>query len=355
MCSVKVGQARSTAFTWVMRHACRARGFLGAYFGGYATQLPDDARLPAGAEVAVNVVIGEAGQLPASGAFVYHDVLLKVRYLPWDRVASASDVIGSYRLAADLSTDTIILDPTGYLGRLHDLVALDFTKQIWVRRRYSDARATIELGLRNLDVTVPFAQQVSAWLSSMGAIAQVLLVAALRNPGGWLRFVTAREVLDEYGHDEFHLELLDLLRCVHLPRRRVEYHVQALVRTFDTIVAEVGDEYFPVLGIAAEAVPIMVDGVRDLIERGHHRESMPWMVTTLARCQSAMLASTAPDRLRRIHGPAAVAAYEATLSDLSITSTNDLLGRTDEVLAFLPRLWWVTEKILGANRRIELA
>jgi hypothetical protein len=46
-------------------------------------------------------------------------------------------------------------------------------------------------------------------------------------------------------------------------------------------------------------------------------------------------------------------AFESALTDLGITSAEDLQYRAEAVLRFLPALWDVTEEILTANRDIR--
>ena len=45
-------------------------------------------------------------------------------------------------------------------------------------------------------------------------------------------------------------------------------------------------------------------------------------------------------------------AYRAMLSDLGITSTEDMLARSNEVRAYLPRLMTIADEIIAANPSI---
>jgi hypothetical protein len=345
---VKVWNARATALTWVERHAFRDAGFVGAFLAGSVVHLRDNDQMPPASALEVVVVVNRDTLPETLGTFVYHDALLEVSYLPWAHVASVGDVIGSYWLASNLSVDTIILDPTGHLGHLHDLVSTDFAKSTWVRRRCADVRARMENALRNLDVAALFPDQVSAWLAGAGSAVQLLLVAALRNPGGWQRYIQVRAMLDEYGHLDLYPQLLELVGCVHLSRPRVQHHLRALARTLDQIFAETGDRYFRTTGLSGDAGPPVIGGVGELVDGGHHREVMPWIVTTMARCQTTMLAPDVPEGVRRGYATT-VAAYEAAVADLNVTTTDDVLARAQEAIAFLPRLWSLSQKIIAAN------
>ena len=95
--------------------------------------------------------------------------------------------------------------------------------------------------------------------------------------------------------------------------------------------------------ITPAARPVAVDGSRDLIDRGHHREAVFWIAATYARCL-AILASDAP-----AVAPGHTPAFEELLGDLGVASPADLVRRAGKVRGFLPRLGRVAETILAAN------
>lgn len=347
---MRVGFARAAAARWVMRHACREDGFRGAYFSGSTIGLPDDAELPAASDVDV-VIVTAAAQAPRKlGKFIYLDTLVEVTYLPWRRLASVEEVLGSYHLAGSFRMDTIIADPTGHLRGLQAQVSRHFAERVWVRRRCENARQKIEDGLRAIDTAAAWHNQVIAWLFSTGVSTHVLLVAALRNPTVRLRYLAAREVLIDYGHASLYPDLLTLLGCAQLSPERVEHHLGELVRTFDAAAAAAKTPFFFSTDITPAARPIAIDGSRELIQAGAHREAVFWIVATFARCH-AILAADAPVELQRALAPA----FDAIVADLGITSTDDLIRRADDVTQFLPKLWETTSAILSTNSGISPA
>jgi len=52
----------------------------------------------------------------------YQDALLEVTYLASHQLASAEEVLASVHLAGSFRTDTLIADPTGWLGTLQQAV-----------------------------------------------------------------------------------------------------------------------------------------------------------------------------------------------------------------------------------------
>lgn len=344
---MKVGVAKMVAMEWVMQHASRDHTFQGAFFSGSTIGLPDDAELPASSDVDVMVVTSEDDPPLKLGKFLYHGALLEVSYLPWNQLSSVEEVLNSYHLANSFRTDTIIADPTGHLRKLHTQVSRHFTELAWVRRRCENARQRIEHGLRTIDTSAPFCDQVTAWLFPTGVTTHVLLVAALRNPTIRLRYRAARDVLYEYGHTDLYLDLLKLLGCAHLSPERVEHHLNELARTFDVACSVAKTPFFFSTDITRTARPIAIDGSRELIRAGYHREAVFWIVATFARCHKIFI-TDAPPKLQSAHAPA----FEAIMADLGVTSATDLTHRAEDVIRFLPRLWETTEDILLANPSI---
>ncbi|MGW2084938.1 hypothetical protein [Streptomyces sp. NPDC001880] len=343
---MRVGTARSAAVQWVTEHARPDPGFRGAYFSGSTVGLPDDAELSPFSDVDVVVVAAAPVPPVGPGKFRFRGALLEVSHLSWEELASAEGVLSSYHLAGSFRRDTVIDDPTGRLRELRADVSRRFAERCWVRSRCLDAERRIEARLAAFDTSAPFHEQVLSWLFPTGVTTHVPLVAALRNPTVRLRYPAAREVLDAYGQSQLYPKLLELLGCARLSARGTGRHLDELARTFD-VAAEVARTPFFFSGdITAGARPVAIDGSRHLIERGDHREAVFWIIATFARCHT-VLAADAPE-LHRARLPA----FREAVADLGITSTDDLLRRGEEVIAFLPELRRTAGRILAANTGI---
>lgn len=340
---MRVGQARAAAVRWVVEYARREAGFRGAYFSGSTVGLPDDAPLPPTSDVDVVVVTAEDEPPVKPGKLRHHGALLEISYLPWALLARADDVLTSYHLAGSFRTDTLIDDPTGRLRELLAYVAPRFAARDRVRGRYQDACHRITDRLGALDASAPFHEQVTGWLFPTGVTTHVLLVAATRNPTVRLRYPAVRDVLTDYGLPDLYPRLLDLLGVSRLSPERVERHLRALTTTFDATAEVSRTAFFFSSDITATARPIAIDGSRDLLDRGDHREAVFWIIATFARCHT-ILAADAP----RLHASLAPAFREA-VADLGVTGTADLLDRAGRTIAFLPTLRRAAEDILAAN------
>jgi hypothetical protein len=341
-----VGDAREIARSWVMEGSGVA-DLCGAYLAGSTSWLPASAILPPTSDVDVMIVVPDGSRLDKRGKLVYREVLLDVSPVPGDHLRSADRVLGDYHLAAGFRSPSIILDPSGRLTALQAAVSVDYPRRRWVQRRCEHARSRVVEHLRSVNEAAPIHDQVMAWLFGAGVTTHVLLVAGLRNPTVRRRYATVRELLADYGRLEFHETLLKLLGSASMSRERVEQHLATLTDTFDA-AASVSSAPLPFTSdITAAARPIAIDGSRDFIERGLHREAVFWIAVTYSRCQK-ILHLDAPADMKERFDPG----YRQLLGDLGVASSTDIRHRREEVERLLPRLWEEAQRIMAANRAI---
>ena len=173
--------------------------------------------------------------------------------------------------------------------------------------------------------------------------ALLLLVAAVRNPTVRLCYLAARDLLSEYSLSDVYPHLLNLLGCVNLTPDQAEHHLDELTQTFD-IASRVARTRFGFSSdITPVARPVAIDGTREQIRQGNHREVVFWLVATYARCHK-ILATDAPELER-----GRSSAFEDLMADLDIQSPADLARRAEAAIAFMPTLWDATEAILATN------
>jgi hypothetical protein len=342
-----VRQAKEVARQWVGAEGSQTPGFQGAYFAGSANWLADDAGFPATSDLDINLVVD--GPLPPLklGKFAYRGVLLEVTYLPREALRSPEAVLGRYHLAGGFRTRSIISDPSGALTALQDAVAREYAQRRWVRARCEQAADGVRNYARALDEAQPLHDQVSSCLFAAGVTTHVLLVAGLKNPTVRRRYAAARELLAEYGRLDFQEELLALLGCAKMDYSRVERHLAAMAEAFDAAKVAIRTPYRFGSDIGDSARPIAIDGSRELIERGLHREAVFWIAATYSRCRT-ILAVDAPQLIARFDP-----GYRELLADLGLASFADRQRRGEQVVAQLPRVWEVAEAIMAANPAIE--
>ncbi len=342
-----VQQAKGIARAWVMEEGSALPGFCGAFFHGSTNWLPDDASLSASSDLDLMLVVDDPDPPLKPGKMIYRNVLLDVSLLSSDQLRSPEQVLSQYNLAGSFRTPGIIADPGGWLTPLQAAVARDYARRRWVARRCEHAREKVLTGF-HLDAAAPFHDQVVAWLFPAGILCHVLLVAGLQNPTVRRRYLATRELLVEYGHIDFYETLLEILGCARMSQTRAEQHLDALTEAFDAAKTIVRGPFFFASDISDLARPIAIDGSRDLIARGDHREAIFWMGVTASRCQSIFDRDGTAEMQARFDP-----AYRELLADLGITSFADLQRRLDQVRTYLPQVSEVADAIMAANPGIE--
>lgn len=343
-----VKQAREVARQWVIEKASILPGFVGAFLAGSTNWLPDNAPLPPTSDMDIMMVLADSDPPNKPGKFTYQDALLELSYLPADRLESPEQILCDYHVAASFSTARIIADPSGWLAERQAVVSAEYANRRWVGRRCQQARDKAVAYLEGVDESEPFHDQVSGWLFGTGITTHVLLVAGLKNPTVRQRYLAARQLLASYGYLDLYETLLEVLGCARMSRERAEYHLASLAGAFDAAKTVIKTPFFFASDLSDAARPIAIDGSRELIEGGYHREAIFWMVATYSRCQKVFY-HDAPRAMQERFTPG----YRQLLADLGIRSFADMQQRKEEIKALLPRVWAVAEAIMAANPAIE--
>jgi hypothetical protein len=351
---ITVDEARAVVAGWVRAQVAAEPGFRGAFLTGSATDLPGAAALPRSSDVDVTVLVA-AASARRSGKQLVDGVLADVSYLEERVLADPAWVASSFVYAPSFRGGQVLADPTGHLGRLEAAIAPGFATPAAVRARTADVHRRIRARLSALDPHAAWPDLVLHWLFPTTLTAVAKLVAALRMPTVRLRYLRAREVTPpaEYEH------LLALLGCADLAPGLVARRLDAVAERFDEAAAVLarahepppstaatpavergsaersaaptGDHSFPFAAdLAPAARPVAIDGSRDLVAGGNHREAVFWVVATAARCHAVLNA----------YAPALAAereqAFRALVADLTgLRTTADVLSRRDTLLADL--------------------
>ena len=346
---ITVDEARRVVARWVHAEVAAEPGFRGAFLTGSATDLPGAATLPRSSDVDVTVLVAAAAER-RSGKQVVDGVLADVSYLEERVLADPAWVAASFVYAPSFRGGQVLADPTGHLGRLEAAIAPEFATPAAVRARTADVHRRIRARLTALDPEAAWPDLVIQWLFPTSLTAVAKLVAALRMPTVRLRYLRARAVTPPAEYER----LLALVGCGDLAPGLVARHLDEVAARFDEAAVVLARSSVPPpsapttvhaaaggaaaagrpLPFAADLTPagrpVAIDGSRDLVAGGNHREAVFWIVATAARCQAVLNA----------HDPALAAerdrAFRALVADLTCLRTPaDVLTRRDALLADL--------------------
>lgn len=337
---VRVDEAKRVAREWVLEQASERPGFQGAYVAGSVNWLPDDAELDAASDLDVHIVFDKADATERY-KLVRGGVLLEIVTDALDLLRSPEQVLGHYALAGAFRVPSVIVDRTGHLTTLQQEVTRRFAEPAWVRRRCEDALDRSRGYLDALTAEKPLYLQAIVWAFGTSVTTLVPLIACLRNPTVRRRYVAVRELLMERGRPDLYERLLGLLGCADIERRQVKHHLAAVASLYDACVPVLKGTYPFAADISHSSRYITIDGSRDLIERGLHREVVWWLVVTFARCLEVATVD-APSLVQ-----SAEVGLRALLADLGIASFADFQASAVRTRAFLPALSTFTEELIA--------
>jgi hypothetical protein len=341
---VKIGRARELATEWVRERASADPLFVGAVLHGSANWLADDAELAPTSDLDVMVIRSADDGAAKPGKFRYRDLLLEVSYLQWGEISSAEQLLANYQLVGSFAGGRPLADPSGKLAALIATVSAQYAQPSWVQARVDRAceRAVRAFPLRAEDA---LHDQVTNWLFSTGALCHILLVGALENPTVRKRYLAARGVLERYGFAVEYEPLLDLLGCRWMSPERVEQHLVAMTAAFEAASAIGGGAYFFSADLSDAGRAVAIDGSRELIAQGNHREAIFWIVATFCRCRNVLADVGA-------HGPFD-REFQALLADLGVTTYDDRVKQITRSRAEIPRVRGIAVALEPGNRSVR--
>lgn len=343
---MRVSEAKELARRWVAETGQHTTGFRGAVLHGSINWLSEDAELSPTSDLDILVILPAGDRSPKLGKFRYQGQLLEASYITEAQIATPQDVLRNFRLVGSFRGLGTLADPTGWIAELTAVVDREYSKLSWVRSRCDGVHQAILNGPRLLEDD-PFEQQVFAWLLPAGITAFLPVVAALKNPTVRRRYVAAREVLTEYGVGEFYASLLAELGCAEMTPERAQQHLTAMTEAFDAAsTLSVDVPYTFASDLSEAARPIAVNGTREMIERGDHREAIFWLAMTYSKCLIALRYHEAPNLAHYEAG------HRALFTDLGTPTFDKITARVAQTRAFLPQVREVAEKIMAANPKI---
>jgi hypothetical protein len=342
-----VGEARAQAKEWVELEASRTPGFLGAYLSGSTKWKPPDAPHLVSSDVDVRVIFDRPVPRTEWKKSRYRDILLEAGVATRRELGSPEELVANPILGGSLWNPVLLADPHGELAELGRRVTAQFTRRSWVEERASRARDLALLHLRRIGEAESFPEQVTCWLFGTSATTLVLLAAGLRNLTVKRRYAESRALLDEHARLDFHEEMLSWMGCADMQPGHARQHLEALAAAFDATAAHLDPAFRFAADLRPDARCVAIEGSRELIDAGLHREAVFWILATFSRCLQG-LRSDAPDAVRALCD----VGFRDLLGQLGLETRADLDARADHIRATVPRLEAVAEGIIGTTPEI---
>jgi len=277
---MKVAETIAIAREWVEQKGRRQPGFRAAHLMGSLTVLPREASFPIYRDVDIGIVLsGEAWSEQENVGGPYRGLVIDCGFYPDECYHSPEVVLSDPGLAPHLAADSVLCDPHGMLGKIQDVVVREYARRHWVRTRCESQK---RLALHRLD-QLDQADSVenfceTLYLLVVQPLCGLLAIACLRNPTHRRSLALARELLMQAGRPALHEALLDLLGHASLSREEVSAWLEPLSAAFEYAVAVKRSPSPFGFKVHPDFLPYFVEGARELIDEGLHREAMWWLV-----------------------------------------------------------------------------
>lgn len=342
-----VHDAKRAAARWVSEVATALPGFSGAFLHGSINWMTDDSELPTTSDVDLFIVSQTPDLVDRPGKIRFEGVLLEVSIIDPNRLASAETVLSGHRFAGTFSRDCVLADSDDRLFGLQRAVSRDFSNRRWVQRRFDSARDTGLQFLRNDDPQVPVYDQVTMVTFGTSITSDMLMIAALRNPTVRRRFAVVRALLEAHGLTHVYESLLTLFGCADMTGERVEEHLLQMQSAFDAASRLDKPGYRFAADISTDARSVAIDGSRELIDKGHHRDAIFWIIATYCRCMNVF--DLYGDRALFEHYSAG---FEELIAELGIATYEARRQRAGLVEQEYLRIRDIAESLMDSNPSI---
>jgi len=347
---VTIREAKRIAQDWVETEAASIPNFRGAFLTGSINWKKDDDPFPSVSDVDLKTLVDndDPDSLNEQGLIQqyrsYKGIALETTYSPLQGFSSPETDLADYRYAAHFTVPNILSDPTGELIKIQKTIAEQFARKKWVTKRIDGARGSVQWGLDGLQSGSFEDRMLALWFAT--GIAAIPVQADLRHPTIRKGGIVFLEIMENIGRQDLHESLLKIYGSQSMTRRDVETHLEDLSNTFDRAVEIVRS---PSMGdyINLIARPVVIDGAREMVNDGFHREAMIWIGNMRTICQQTIL-QDAPDEEQKKYSEH----YEKFLAELGLHSMDDFQKRAEGLTLLLEEMMQVAKKIVESNQKI---
>lgn len=345
-----VQEAKRIAKDWVEVEAPNIPNFRGAFLSGSVIWKDDDEPQPVTSDVDVKILvyIDDPKRIEEQGLIQqyrsYEGITLETTYSPFQRFSSPESVLADFGYAAHFTRSNILSDSTGNLTKIQKAVTAQFAYKKWVIKRIEGTRDIALWGLNSLQSGSYVDRMLALWYAT--GIAGIPLQADLRPPTIRKGGIVFLQVMKSHGRQDLHDSILKIYGCHSMTRIDVEMHLDDLTNTFDRAVeivqsGSMGDYINPI------ARPIVINGARELINGGFHREAMIWISSMRTICQQTILQDAPANEQKKY-----AEQYEKLLAELGFRSDVDFQMRAEDGKQLLEDVMQVAAQIVDTNPKI---
>jgi hypothetical protein len=340
---MRATDAIAIATEWVREQGGETTGYRGAWFTGSVCWMHDDEQLNPSSDVDITIIV-RADAMPNAkpGKFRHRGILLEVTLAP-DTMLDDQDIALNAPIASSIARNCLIDDPEGILVPWFERVGQTFRRRDTIITRIRTQADTIRQRTGSIDSSAPFHRQI-LWLFPATLATSLPILAELGNPTVRKRFLAARHVLDRHGFHDAYERLLTVYGFDRVTPEEVTTWLGWLTDLYDLAQNTPTTSTWR-QDVDRDSRAISIDGTRDLISAGDHREATWWIIATFARALDVLANATKPvDASLHDHH------LRVITSQLGLGDRDALLAATARLHAFLPELEAVALTIVDHNQ-----
>ena len=279
---------------WVEGYAASHPEFRGAHLMGGVLRLPKEAPFPATSDLDISLVVevppGSEHEVNADGEQglpideLYHGVPIEAGRRSTAVYSSAERVLMNAQQAANLSVDSILVDPHGLLARIQPIVAAEYARRRWVTARCEwEKRHIVDAIGRAERASTPH-EFLIAMVDIVVYLCGLIAVASIEPPTHIKCLVLLRRLLHAQLKDDLYEGLLEFAGSRHLSASQVAGYREQNDAAFDRAVQVHRTPSAFDFKIRPHLRPYLVDGMKVIADQGNHREIAFWLALGLYVC-----------------------------------------------------------------------
>ena len=340
---MKVGEVIELAKEWIGVEGSQMPGFLGAHLGGSLSSLAKEAPFPLYRDLDLYIV-SQSEKDRHIRPYLHKGLMVDAQYSSPKYYQSPEIILANPHLAYHIAAGAILSDPTGMLQALHQTVKKAYARRQWVAAR-------IEYEKQELIVPVLETPEFNAlvlYLVIMN-LGGLIAVADLKNPAHRRSLILLKEILQARGDTTLHDRTLQVLGSADMSQEQVfSYlpHIQEAFRraaaVYHTPIPHVGFK------LRSDREPYYVAASQEMIDEGHHREAMLWMLGAIHLANTA-IQNDAPEEEK----PTFQAKYDSLLRDLGLSKPEHWQQRQQQLRSLVTHFFNLAANIVASHPMIR--
>jgi len=304
-------QARRSAQHWIDSNQQHWPGLVAAHFVGGVTTMADHEYFPPTKDLDLHLIFDASSpMLQEKGPFMnileerYEGVAIEAGVRSMAEYESIEKVLGNPEIAHHLTLDSIVDDPFDYLSTLQIGVRAGYCDPFWIAERIDYERrgldAAFDLRAPAGEMFGPAGEMTILGYTTTFAKA-VLDVGSLHAPRIGSRLgVNLGARLETLGRTELFDETLMFLGIEPVSSTTVAWWLERGSVLFDEAVAMRKSPHPFQHKLYPHLRPHFVDSCRRMIDEGHHREAMWWLMPFIEATTDILLVDGPADRKQGI-------------------------------------------------------